>query len=553
MFKGHPKGLYVLFLSNMGERFGYYTMMAIFVLFIEAKLGITKEGMGIIWGAFLTAIYALPVLGGFLADKKGYGKIIIAGIVLMFLGYGSLAYPGATEWMLYSSLFIIALGTGLFKGNVVVILGNLYEEKGYKKLHDAAFNIFYMGINIGAFFAPHAALSLRDWLLSADGFTYNKEIPIMAHNFLKGTLQDVDKFMALAKDQLQGATNIDLTQFAHDYTASLSQSYDAGFALAAISMIMSLIIFISFKKYYKHADYLQSQKAKDERAVELTPEQTKERMVALFLVFFAVIFFWMAFHQNGLTQTWFAKEYTTDSVSAFTYIFFDLPAFLALISVIMGIIFLIGRNMQAFMRGLGTFLLAGGAAVLYWRYTGFMDVNRIDAEIFQHFNPIFVVFLTPIIVAIFAKLNKKGKEPTSPRKIGIGMALTGLAYITMVIASVGLDSPAMLKNGSGISDVLVSPYWLINTYFMLTIAELFLSPMGLSFVAKVSPPKYRGVMQGGWLGATAVGNGLSGLIAIPYANLDLWMTYAILIVTSLLSAIFVFSIMKRLERATNNS
>ena len=169
MFKGHPKGLYVLFFSNMGERFGYYTMMAIFTLYLEAKLGWSVDNLGIVWGGFLFCVYGLPLIGGIWADKAGYGKVVKYGIYTMFAGYALLALPGMGTWVLFASLIIIALGTGLFKGNLAVILGNLYESKGLKPLHDAAFNIFYMGINVGAFIAPHAATGIRNWLMTKQG------------------------------------------------------------------------------------------------------------------------------------------------------------------------------------------------------------------------------------------------------------------------------------------------------------------------------------------------------------------------------------------------
>jgi len=555
MFKGHPKGLLVLFFSNMGERFGYYTMMAIFVLFLEARFGLSKEGMGYIWSAFLFCVYFLPLFGGMLADRIGYGKTVLAGIVVMIAGYGMMSVPSDMLWFVYASLFTIALGTGLFKGNLVVILGNLYESQNYKKLHDAAFNIFYMGINIGAFFSPYAATSVRDWLLAQDGFTYHAKIPGMAHKFLDGSLDaaKLSEFTALAKGQL-GASFTTLPQFCDAYIKSLSGAYNAGFAIAAVSIVMSLIIFIAFRKYYKSADYVSGKKKSGaaEEIVELTPKQTRDRILALVLVFFVVIFFWMAFHQNGLTLTWFAKNYTMGSVGRTTKVFFDLPAFLSVIGALIGLVLLIGRKFKGTTKGIGAALVVAGTAIVYWRMTGFEESNAISPELFQSFNPIFVVFLTPVILGFFAWLASRKKEPSSPKKIGIGMCITAVAYVFMVVAAMSLASPASLENAGGVSPLLVTPYWLIMTYFTLTVAELFLSPMGLSFVAKVSPPKFRGLMQGGWLAATAVGNFLSGLVAIPYARLQLWHTFALLVCTSLLAAAFMFLMLKKLEAATKS-
>lgn len=552
MLKGHPRGLFVLFFANMGERFGYYTMLSIFIYYMGAKFGWTKADLGWIWSGFLGAVYFLPLFGGILADKLGYGKTVTIGIFVMILGYILMSIPGMEPWFVFASLFVIAAGTGLFKGNLVVILGNLYEKKEYKGIHDAAFNIFYMGINIGAFFSPYAAMGMRDWLLARDGFTYEAKLPGMCHQYMQGTLENPGEFKELAIAQVgDGFTS--LGDFAQTYADSLSASYNAGFACAAVSIVMSLIIFLVFKRHYKHADYLQkAKKAAGEEVVELTAKQTRDRMLALVLVFVVVIFFWMAFHQNGLTLAWFAKDYTAGSVGPITKIFFDLPAFLAVIGAIIGVVFLIGRRFKGAMKGLGAGLLVAGAGVAVWRYSGFESTNAISPELFQSFNPIFVVFLTPVILAVFAALNRRGKEPSAPGKIGIGMVITAVAYVILVLASFGLQSPAELKTVGEVSPELVTPYFLISTYLTLTIAELFLSPMGLSFVAKVSPPKFRGMMQGGWLAATAVGNILSGAVGVPYDKLELWQTFGILVGCCILAAIFMFAILKKLKAATES-
>ncbi len=552
MLKGHPKGLIVLFFSNMGERFGYYTMMSIFILYLGAKFGWTKEDLGLVWAFFLGAVYFLPFFGGILADKIGYGKTVTLGIVTLVAGYALMSIPDMSSYFIFFALFVIAAGTGLFKGNLVVILGNLYEEKGLKKIHDAAFNIFYMGINIGAFFAPYAATGIRDYLLVGKGFSYEAKLPGMAHQFMAGTLENTGEFQTMA-EKMMGSEFTTLEAFAEQYTQALASSYNMAFAIAAVSIVASLVIFTVFRKYYKHADYLQKDKKKTgDEAAELTPKQTKDRIVALILVFLVVVFFWMAFHQNGLTLTWFAKNYTVDNVNAVSKIFFDLPAFLAVIGALIGIVFLVMKRFGAAFKAAGAVLLLAGAGIAYWRMTGFEDTNSISPELFQSFNPIFVVFLTPVVLGIFAFLNRKGIEPSAPKKIGIGMFITAAAYIIMVAASIGMQSPADLESVCEVSPVLVGPYYLIGTYFSLTVAELFLSPMGLSFVAKVSPPKFRGMMQGGWLAATAVGNLLSGMVAIPYAKMELWHTFAILMGFCILSCVFMFSIVKKLEAATQS-
>jgi POT family proton-dependent oligopeptide transporter len=259
----------------------------------------------------------------------------------------------------------------------------------------------------------------------------------------------------------------------------------------------------------------------------------------------------MAFHQNGLILTWFARDYTVGQVGSFTAIFFDLPAFLSVIGAVIGLVFLLRKGFKTAMKGVGVVLIVLAAIVLAWRYGTFGDTNPISPELFQAFNPIFVVFLTPVVLAFFAFLSKANKEPSSPKKIAIGMMIMTAAWVLMVIAAQGLPGPAAVEE-MGYSSVLVSPYWLISLYFALTVAELFISPMGLAFVARVSPPQYRGMMQGSWLAATAIGTLLSGLIAFPYARMSLWGTYLLLLVTSALAGGLMFLMLKRLERFTKS-
>lgn len=556
MLKGHPKGLLVAFFANMGERFGYYTMLAIFVLYLQAKFGFDAETAGQYYGGFLFGIYFLPLIGGYIADNVlGYGKTILAGIFIMMAGYGLLAYPtplGQGLGLVIGALAVISLGTGFFKGNLQALVGNLYDDPKYSANRDNAFNIFYMGINIGAFFAPSAAEAIGNWIMSKEHLVYQTNIPNLAHRFLDGSLSDNTELTKIAQDQM-GSNFTNLTDFCNHYLDVLSQSYNAGFAVAAVSMIVSLLIFVGFRKYYKHADVTEKQKAKapknsDVKVEELTPEQTKSRMMALFMVFFVVIFFWMAFHQNGFTMTIFARDYTQlGHVTPLTYILFDLSQLLPIIFALIGVLLLITNKAKA-VKLVGAGLAVAGAAVAYYSISSYTGDYNVSPQKFLHFNPIFIVFLTPVIVGMFTYLRKKGKEPSAPRKIGTGMLITAIGFTLLIIASLGLQSPAALK--SGVSDSLISPYWLVNCYLVLTVAELFLSPMGISFVSKVAPPKYKGLMQGGWLGATAIGNLAAGLIGSLWMKLELWQFFAILVGMCLMSAILIFSVMKKLERAS---
>ncbi len=555
MFKGHPKGLYVAFFANMGERFGYYTMLAIFLLYIQSKFGWSTTQAGHVYGIFLFGIYFLPLLGGIIADNVlGYGRTILLGIIVMITGYALLAMPGTGEYFIYLALAVISLGTGLFKGNLQALVGNMYDDAKYSKLRDSAFNLFYMGINIGAFFAPSAAGGMRNWILARNGFTYDSAIPSLAHKFLNGTLENKAQLEQFAHTQAGGRIT-DLTDFCHQYIASISQAYNAGFAVAAVSMAASLAIFIGFRKYYKAADvtHKQQKAAKDPNLVELTASQTKDRLVALGLVFFVVMFFWMAFHQNGFTLTIFARDYTVSSVSRGSAIIFNLATFLPLLIAILGFVLLFGKAYSTRTKMIGGVVALGSLLVAFFTIRQLQpEGNPISPEIFQQFNPIFIVFITPIVIGFFAYLSKNGKEPSSPKKIGIGMLITAIGFLIMVLASQGLMSPAELAVKGGVSDTLRSPYWLIGTYFTLTIAELFLSPIGISFVSKVTPPQYKGLAQGGWFGATAIGNMMAGFIGPFWDKWQLWQFFMLLVCLTVLSAIFIFSILKRLERATTS-
>ena len=560
MLKGQPKGLFVLALANMGERFGYYTMLAIFVLYMQAKFGYTSDATATTFGIFLSMVYFLPLFGGLLADKVlGYGKTIMLGIVVMFAGYFCLAIPSGAglgaQIAMFGSLALIAIGTGCFKGNLQALVGNLYDDPKYSSKRDIAFSIFYMCINIGAFFAPSAAEGVSNYFLGKDGFTYNADIPSLAHQLQNGNISSeaMAKFTDMAAQQ--GYTGTDLAQFGQNYIDSLSQSYNYGFGVACLSLIVSMLIFIGFRKYYKAADKTEKQKQAEHNpnVVELTPQQVKDRLVALGLVFAVVIFFWMSFHQNGLTMTFFARDYTQTSVGGIDRFGFSLLTMIPFIVAFYGLLSLF-QSKNGKGRFGGFVVMAVGAVCARWAYTALPQPMNITPQIFQQFNPFFIIILTPVTVGLFSWLQKRNSEPSAPRKIGIGMIIAALGFILLAFASTGLPTPSALESMGGLDEASrVSPNWLISTYFVLTIAELFLSPMGISFVSKVAPPKYKGLAQGGWLAATAVGNYLVAIIGYLWGGMSLWMLWGILVVCCAVSAIFLFSVMKKLERTTKDA
>ena len=602
MLKGHPKGLLVAFFANMGERFGFYTMMAILVLFLQARFGLTEEVAGDIYSWFYFGIYALALIGGMLADAtKKYKLVIFAGIVIMLAGYAAMAIPGMSLTITVISLFVIAFGNGLFKGNLQAVVGQLYDDPKYSKLRDNAFMIFYMGINVGAFFAPFAATGMRDYWLKVNGYLHDGSLPSLCHQFINGQLGDTTQFAELANKASLNGPVTDLAAFAQNYIDTFSTGYNYAFGIAAGAMIVSMLVYLFFQKLLPNkekqviketeADKSSGSSKKSQGSpvaivvsliaaavvtvligllfgnyktgaafglfaafvtwiTMISTKEEKPKVSSLILVFFVVIFFWMSFHQNGLTLTFFARDYIVKEVGSFTFLFFNIWSILAVITTIAGFFVLLEKEKEIKTRVIGAAMILIGGGVSYYFMSQNAVSNPIAPEVFQSFNPLFIVALTPLVMGIFALLNKAGKEPSTPKKIGIGMIVAAAGFLVILIASIGLTSPLDLGGQAATEASRVSPYWLMKSYLVLTIAELFLSPMGLSFVSKVAPQRFQGLMQGGWLLATAVGNKLLFVGSFFWGKLELWQLWMIFIACCLVSAAFIFSIMKRLERAT---
>ena len=273
---------------------------------------------------------------------------------------------------------------------------------------------------------------------------------------------------------------------------------------------------------------------------ELTPKQTKDRLIALVLVYIVVLFFWMAFHQNGVTLTFFARDYTAPFATGFMSLGISVWN-LAVAAIAVYALFGVFQNKNKIVPGVISVVCL---AFLVYQYIGLPESTPILPQIFQQFNPFFVVALTPVSMAVFGALAKKGKEPSAPRKIGLGMLIASLGFVIMAVASFGQPNPTALSAGAEAN--LVSPNWLISTYLVLTFAELLLSPIGISFVTKVAPPKYAGMMMGGWFVATAIGNFIVAIPALMWGA-SLTVVWGVLTGICLLAALFVFAILKRLE------
>ena len=511
MFKNQPKGLFALALANTGERFGYYTMLAVFALFLRANFGLSAGAAGIIYASFLGFVYFLPLIGGIIADKIGYGKCVTIGIIVMFIGYLLLAIPlGGIDngsivlpmTAMFAALVLISLGTGLFKGNLQVMVGNLYDDPQYADRRDAAFSLFYMAINVGAMFAPTAAVKIMAWAQEALGYSVN-------------------------------------------------DSYHFAFMVACASLVLSIAIYYACRPWFKHVEHTAKQQAAaGQKVEELTPEQTKKRIVALCLVFTVVLFFWMAFHQNGLTLTYFANEFVTPVVTGVQTMAFDITN-LVMVAILVYALFGIFGDSSRKAKTIWSCIGVAVIGVLGYKYLNHPAELGISAPIFQQFNPFYVVALTPVSMAIFAALAKKGKEPSAPRKIAYGMLVAGLAYVFMALCSANLLSPAQQELARVSGDAtFANANVLIVTYLILTFGELLLSPMGISFVSKVAPPQYKGAMMGLWFVATALGNMLVSVGGFLWGELPLWLVWTVFVGVCAVAAIFMFAIMKKLEDAT---
>ena len=546
MFKGHPKGLIVAFFANMGERFGFYTMMGILVFYLTAKFGLTESNAGVVYSVFYALIYGLALVGGIVADRTmNYKGTIYVGLITMLAGYVLMTIPGFGLTFTLVALFVIALGNGLFKGNLQAVVGQMYDDPKYAHLRDSAFSVFYMGINIGALFAPSVAAGIINWFIKSEGYARNNELPGLIHKYQEGLLGDITPLQMLASEVSGKEVSLDqLSEFSTNYLAAYSAGFNYAFGAAALTMIISFLVYVLFKN--KLPDIKKKVVKEGEKIIEMSKAETKQRLTALFLVFGVVIFFWMAFHQNGLTMSFFARDYTETSVGPGTNLIFNIWSLLAIVIGVFGISSLINKNSSSKSKLIGAVVALVSGAAVYYFYSNNPAVNPISPEIFQHFNPTMIVLLTPIIVGFFAWLNKRNMEPSAPRKIGIGMIIAALGFVILMVGSFGLD---LFKDLTPESP-RVSSYWLISTYFTLTIAELFLSPMGISFVSKVSPPKYQGLMQGGWLMATALGNQMLWVGSYFYERVAIWQVWAIFIVFSILAAAFIFSMMKKLEKVS---
>ena len=517
--KEHPKGLIPAALANMGERFGYYIMNAVLLLFLCSKFGISDDAAGWIYAVFYFLIYVLSLPGGMIADRtQKYKGTIISGLVVMATGYALLSIPvfsqvtGGISWVLMFTCFallLIAFGNGLFKGNLQAIVGQMYDnfeaeaaKKGPEALEeakskrDSGFQIFYVFINIGGVIAPFVAPLLRQFWLKAHDLAYNSDLPRLCHLFNDNpNMNETDMANLTKLAQEVGHTGAVDSAFTTQYLEIFNTGVHFSFIASVVAMLISLAIFVYVMK--KLPNPAKKVKVADNKVsateVQADAKEIKQRMYALFAVLGVAVFFWFSFHQNGQSLSVFARDFVaTDSVAP---------------------------------------------------------------EIWQCINPFFVIVLTPVIMWIFGSMAARGKEISTPRKIALGMFISACAYIFLVIVAAANNYPSGTEF-KALDDAVKmsmksSPYVLILTYFFLTVAELFISPLGLSFVSKVAPKHLQGICQGLWLTATAIGN---LFIALGGTMLNVlpsqWMCWSVFAGFCLISMGVMLGMVKWLERVT---
>lgn len=503
MFSHHPKGLPILFFTEMWERFGFYLMLGIFTLYMIANdgMGFTRTFSAEIYGTYLALVYLTPFLGGLLADRfLGYRKSIFIGGILMGFGYLGLTLP--SELTFYLSLLLIIVGNGFFKPNISTLVGRLYDTDKYKKYKDSGYNIFYMGINIGAFVCNFFAAFLRNnfgWSAAFAMAGIGMFIGVTWFFFGQKHVKDVD-FVTPAKHDDTPISKIVYIIFGPAIVAAfigwflptllfgqpiLAESTDA-FLFATVPL------FYYFFSLWKKGD-------KEER----------QRLGALYAVFLAGGVFFMILHQNGSALTIWANDYTSRGMPELVQGPLGELGFAEVVTSEFQETPLYDGHGAELRDADGNPMVEQGPHPYLknlpkeeWPKEG-ESISLINTEIFQSANPAFVIMLTPLIVVLWSFLARRKKEPSTPGKIVLGVFVTAASMLIMV--------GAVLVGGNGAEKV--SAMWIISMYGVITFGELCLSPMGLSLVSKLAPKRLTALMMGGWFMATAIGNKLSGVLS----------------------------------------
>jgi proton-dependent oligopeptide transporter, POT family len=537
----HPKGLYILFFTEMWERFGYYLMLGILFLYLtdtaKGGMGLARaEGADIV-GTYLGLVYLTPFLGGLIADRiLGYRKSILIGGVLMSLGYFGLAIPGMTFFWL--SVLLIIVGNGFFKPNISTLLGNLYSTEDRKHLKDSGYNIFYMGINLGAFICNFVAAYMRNeygWGYAFGAAGVGMLIGVFV--FLSGTKHikgsDIRK---PANSEDMSVAKVVWLIFVPAIVFGALGWFIPGNYLGSDSTDAFIFACLPIIGFYIN---LQVKSNKED----------KPRVSALLAIFAVVVVFWAVFKQNSSALTTWAETYTDRQI----------PETVNPVLKPFGMVQEISTKPDSFPKYDSYFRAekdVGGKAVKIlspnpyfqnlprenWPQPEGKSLKLISTEIFQSVNPFFIILLTPLVIGLFSFLRRRNAEPSTPAKIGYGLLITGLSTLVMAVA---VWSTNMTADKA-------SAWWLIGSYAVITIGELFLSPIGLSLVSKVAPARLTSLMMGGWFLATSIGNKLSGVLASLWDKYDHKANFFLVnFVACMLAGLTIFAMIKWLRGIIN--
>jgi POT family proton-dependent oligopeptide transporter len=528
---GHPKGLYYLFFSEMWERFGYYLMLGIFSLYMldstaNGGMGFDKSMKSDVYGTYLGLVYLTPFLGGLLADRLlGYRRSVVIGGLLMAAGYFGLSVDNEPT-ILYISLALIIFGNGFFKPNISTLVGNLYNDDRYRHNKDAGYNIFYMGINIGSFICNFVAAYMRinygwGWAFAAAGVGMLLGLVI----FMAGSreLKSADVMKPRQKED-QSMKSILATVFLPLFGMGIIGWFIPGNLLgsdANDAFIFGCIPVVIF--------YI--------TLMTRASEEDRGPIRALLTVFACVVVFWAVFHQNGDALTVWAEEYTDREVPTALEGTFDTFGLTQTVTNDPQFFEYSDEEFkareEAFTARIDSLKDAGAPKSVYGPLQETISLEHdsrvyfrtlaeeskpetgkslklISTELYQSINPFWVIFLTPVVVGIFVFLRRRKKEPSTPTKVAYGLLITGISALVMVMAVESIN----------MGNEKASSWWLIASYGVITIGELFLSPMGLSLVSKLSPPRLTALLMGGWFLSTAVGNKLSGMLGGLWEGID---------------------------------
>jgi POT family proton-dependent oligopeptide transporter len=537
----HPRALYVLFLTEMWERFAYYLMVGILLLYmIDTKTGgkgfDEKAGADIV-GSFIALVYLTPFIGGLIADRYlGYVKSIFLGGSLMAAGYLCMSIPGNIA--MFISLTLVIIGNGFFKPNISTILGNIYNREDLKPLKDNAYNIFYMGVNIGAFVCNFVAAYLRNkygwgWAFGAAGI---------------GLIIGLIFFAANLKSVREG----DVKKPVQEEDMSLGQIFGYVFLPAMIAAVIGWIV---PTKIFGSA--MMGTQANDAFIFACIPiiafyislwvkakGQDKKGIGSLLFIFVIAVAFWTIYNQNATGLTLWAEKHT-DRVASSTN------------AGVTGKIFPLQEvsDTPRLVNKVNEFFVeekdASGKPIMVMgpdpyfnnvpkdQWPGGKSIKLTNTELFQSINPLFIVVLTLFFVPFFDYLRKKGKEPTTASKFAMAMFISGLSALVMVFAVMSVPSIYTHKT---------SPLWLWGTYFVFTISEIFLSPIGLSFVSKLSPPRLTALMMGGWFLSTSLGGKIAGVMTGFWDDFtDKKMFFLLLVLAAFIGGILIYSRLKTLN------